>query len=392
MGCQTMSDNPRVMFLIRSLERGGAERQLVVLAAGLHREGWPVTVVCFYAGGSFQRELEQAGVPVIDLAKHGRWDVFGFLWRLFGVFRKVRPDLVHGYLPVPNLLALLSRLVRPGTRVLWGVRASYMDLSRYDRLSRAAFWLQCRLARYVDLIIANSAAGMEYHVAHGFPQPAMRVIPNGIDTTRFRYDAAGRERLRRDWGVPESAVLVGQIGRLDPMKGHPTFLRAAARLALIDPNWRFVCVGDGASDYRAELERQATELGLGSRLIWAGARNDMSAVYSALDVFVSSSYGEGFPNAVAEAMACGRSCVVTDVGDSAAIVGSLGEVVEADDPLSLSHGVERAHQRMAKDGLVLEQELRARIKSHYNIANLVHATGIALRSVSSASPSNDALS
>ena len=387
-----MSDNPRVMFPIRSLERGGAERQLVVLAAGLHREGWPVTVVCFYAGSPFRRELEQAGVPVIDLAKHGRWDVFGFLWRLFGVFREVRPDLVHGYLPVSNLLALLSRLARPGTRILWGVRASNVDMSRYDGVSRAAFWLQCRLARYVDLIIANSAAGMAYHVAHGFPQPTMRVIPNGIDTTRFRYDATGRERLRRDWGVPESAVLVGQIGRLDPMKGHPTFLRAAARLALIDPNWRFVCVGDGASDYRAELERQATELGLGSRLIWAGARNDMSAVYSALDVFVSSSYGEGFPNAVAEAMACGRSCVVTDVGDSAAIVGSLGEVVGADDPLSLSHGVERAHQRMAKDGLVLEQELRARIKSHYNIANLVHATEIALRGVSSASPSNDALS
>lgn len=387
-----MSDNPRVMFLTRSLQRGGAERQLVLLAAGLHCAGWPVTVACFYAGGPFQRELEQAGVPVIDLAKRGRWDVLGFLWRLSGAFRKSRPEIVHGYLPVPNMLALLARFRRPAARVIWGVRASNVDFSRYDRLSRASFWLQCRLARCADLIISNSCAGMAYHVARGFPQRLIRVIPNGIDTTRFQFDAVGRERMRREWGLPASAVLVGLVGRLDPMKDHPTFLQAAARLASIDPMWWFVCVGGGAPDYQARLKRLAIELGLGSRLIWAGARDDLSAVYSALDVVASSSSGEGFPNVVAEAMACGRPCVVTNVGDSAAIVGTLGEVAEANDPLSLSCGIERARQHIEKGGHVLAQQLRAHIMNHYNLANLVHSTEIALRDVSNAQPTDDALS
>lgn len=374
-----MRKNPRILFLVRSLERGGAERQLILLAAGLHREGWSVTVACFYTGGQFQHDLEQTGVPVIDLAKHGRWDFPGFFWRLFVMFRKVQPDIVHGYLPVPNIFSLLSRWVRPGVRVVWGVRASNIDFSQYNWLSRVTYWLQHRLARYADLIIVNSSAGMAYYVARGFPKQTMQVIPNGIDTARFRFDAAGRERLRCTWGVPESAVLVGLVGRLDPMKGHPTFLKAAARLASAGPNWWFVCVGDGAPDYRARLKQQATELGLGQRLIWAGASDEMSAVYSALDIATSSSYGEGFPNVVAEAMACGRPCVVTNVGDSAWIVGEFGMVVPAYDHIALAHGVEQMCRRMRTEGALLAEGALMQIVEKCSPEVLIRSTAALLQ-------------
>jgi len=338
-----MDKAPHILFLTRSLARGGAERQLVLLAEGLRHRGWRVEVACFYSGGAFQRDLERAGVLVIDLAKRGRWDLPGFLWRLSRLIRQKQPDIVHGYLPVPNMLSLLARLLSPRTRVVWGIRASIIDLAHYDWLSRLTFWFQCRLSNMATLIIANSTAGLEYHVNHGFPRGKMKVVPNGIDTSRFCFDADGRERMRNAWAVPHSARLVGLIGRLDPMKDHPNFLRAAAKLVVVHSDWWFVCVGDGSTNYRDELARQASALGLTQRLIWAGPCDDMAAAYSALDMAVSSSKGEGFPNVVAEAMSCGKPCVVTDVGDSAMVVGETGVVVPPEDSTALAEGIRRLH-------------------------------------------------
>jgi glycosyltransferase involved in cell wall biosynthesis len=333
-----------------------------------------VAVACFYAGGSFQRDLEDAGVEVINLAKRGRWDVLGFLWRLIRTLQKARPDFVHGYLPIPNILSLLARLNRAKCLIVWGVRASNMDFSRYDRLSRVTFWLQCRLARYADLVIANSSAGLEYHVARGFPRSAMRVIQNGIDTSHFRFDARGRERMRHAWGVPQAATLIGLVGRFDPMKDHPTFLRAAARLISTDSRWWFVCVGDGTPEDRSHLSKQANELGLEHRLVWAGACHDMSAAYSALDMVASSSYGEGFPNVVAEAMACGRPCVVTDVGDSARIVGEFGVVVPPRDPAALADGICRLRLCLERDITQLAQQAREHVIKSFGQQVLINAT------------------
>ena len=134
--------------------------------------------------------------------------------------------------------------------------------------------------------------------------------------------------MRLEWGIAECEKLIGQVGRLDPMKDHSTFLKAAALLAHERKDVRFVCVGEGPTGYRDELYSLAKTLGLASRLIWAGSRRDMPAVYNAFDVAVSSSrWGEGLPNVIAEAMACGVPCVVTDVGDSAFVVDKLGVVV-----------------------------------------------------------------
>lgn len=375
---------PRVLFLIRSLARGGAERQLVALAAAMRHAGRDVSVACFYSGGAFQRELVEAGVPVIDLRKRGRWDVTGFLWRLWCAFRDTDPDIVHGYLTVGNLLALLAKLADRRTRVLWGVRSSYVDRDRYDWLSRLTFQFSRRLSRLADGIIVNSWAGAAHHASLGYPQARITVVPNGIDTQRFHFDGAGRARKRREWNVPDDAVLVGLVGRLDPMKDHPTFLRAAALLAARDERWRFVCVGAGGeSGYARELVVLAGELGLRDRLAWAGPQDDMPAVYSALDIAASSSYGEGFPNTVAEAMACGRPCVATDVGDSARIVGDCGVVVAPRAPMAFAIGLEATQAQLAdcEEGRGLRAMARSRIEDTFALAALLRNSEAAFRAV-----------
>ena len=152
----------------------------------------------------------------------------------------------------------------------------------------------------------------------------MAVIPNGIDTSRFREMPGSGARLRALWGVRDDQILIGLVGRLDYMKDHPTFLRAAAKLTHHNDSVRFVCVGGGPISYAAQLKDLSSELGLHDRIVWAGDQDDMPSVYSALDLLVSSSSGEGFSNVIGEAMACGVPCVVTDVGDSALIVGETG--------------------------------------------------------------------
>jgi glycosyltransferase involved in cell wall biosynthesis len=214
-----------------------------------------------------------------------------------------------------------------------------MELKHYDWFVRMNFRLQRLASRFADLIIANSEAGREYHLARGIPGRKCIVIHGGVDIDQFKPDRESGKRIREAWGVAEDTLLIGLVARLDPMKDHPTFLKAAALLSRNRADVRFVCVGNGPEDYVAKLHRLAEESGISNRVIWAGERDDMPAVYNALDIACSSSVSEGLPNAIAEAMACGVPCVVTDVGDSALLVGDSGIVVPPNDPQALADGL-----------------------------------------------------
>jgi glycosyltransferase involved in cell wall biosynthesis len=297
-------------------------------------------VAVFYSGHPLEKELEDAGVPIHSLDKRGRWDTLRFFMQLLRLLRSERPEIVHGYLTEPNISGLILKPLVPGMKMVWGVRASNMDLTQYDWLARVVFRISCWLSRHADLIIANSRAGCEYHIGQGYPRRRMIVIPNGIDTERFRPDHDARQRIRREWNVPDEEKLIGVVGRLDPMKDHATFLRAAALLARDRLDVRFVCVGNGRPRFAADLRAMGQSLGLSDRLLWVEGKDDVQAVFNALDIVVNSSrFGEGFGNAIAEAMACGVPCVVTDVGDSAWIVGDRGEVVLPNDPEALKKAI-----------------------------------------------------
>jgi glycosyltransferase involved in cell wall biosynthesis len=365
----------RVVLLIRSLGVGGAERQLVVLARALHARGVDVRVLTFYPGGAWRPELEAAGVPVEDLGKGGRWDVLAFLWRLWRRLCALRPDVLYSWLPMANVLATIVGSMAGVPRIVWGVRASNLDGDRYDWLHRVEQSLARRLARRADAIICNAEAGRRWHEAMGYPRERMVVIENGIDTERFHFDAHARTHLRKEWGIADHEHLIGLIARIDPMKDHDTFLRAAAQLAGRSPGVRFVCVGDGSESELARLKGLAHALGLDGRLLWLGRRADVAGVLSAMDIASSSSYGEGYSNAIGEAMACGRICVVTDVGDSRRIVGETGFVVPPRDPEALARGWEAALALLPAQRVAREQAARRRIEKRFSVKRMVEHTG-----------------
>jgi glycosyltransferase involved in cell wall biosynthesis len=372
----------RILFLARTLRMGGAERQLVALARGLHRSGHRVGVAVFYAGGEFEAELRLDGVPVHDLAKRGRWDNLAFLVRLCLLVRRERPDIVHSYLDSPNIVAAALKRFFPSVKVVWGIRSAMDDLRAYGWLDTVSAGIERLASPLADGIIANSEAGRRHALAIGLDSRHLVVIPNGIDCDAFRPDEMARERVRREWRVPPDSPLVGMVARLDPVKGHPNFLRAAATVAASQPAVRFACVGGGQPAYRRELEELARGLGLAQRLTWVGERRATRAEYSALDVAVlSSDEGEGFPNVLAEAMACGRPVVATDSGDARLIVGETGVVVPSRDPDALARGILDVLERIRRSGPELSSAARAHIERHFSVAALVDQTVHALEHV-----------
>jgi glycosyltransferase involved in cell wall biosynthesis len=173
--------------------------------------------------------------------------------------------------------------------------------------------------------------------------------------------------LRDEWSIDEKTVLIGLVGRLDPMKDHTTFLQAVKIFDQKECSVRFVCIGDGKEPYKSEIYSLFRTLRLNGSIIWTGARSDMPAVYNAMDIVTSSSsFGEGFSNVIAEAMACGVPCVVTDVGDSAIIVGKAGIVVPPEDPQALADGWRSMLKHLNDKSYSIKEMARMRIVSHYN--------------------------
>jgi glycosyltransferase involved in cell wall biosynthesis len=364
----------KILFFIRSLEVGGSQRQLAMLADGLARHGHDLITAVFYTGKEIELTPSQSAIRVVALGKSGRWDVVGPLTRLRRLMLAEQPDVIYAFLPMQTVLAALLRPRRLAARLVFGIRGSQVDAGRYDTLIALTYRLEAWLAGRADLIIANADAGRADAIRRGFPSDRIAVIANGIDTDVMRPDADGGRERRRAWGIAEDAFVVGCVARFDPMKDHVNFLAAAARFTAKVPTVRFVCAGDGSPSYRAELEALAQSLGLADRVVWAGEIANVATAYNAFDIAtLPSAFGEGFPNVIGESMACGTPVVATDVGDARAIIGELGEVVPPKRPDLLCAGWERLRQRLAQDA-GLPDAVRKAIIANYSVETMLERT------------------
>jgi glycosyltransferase involved in cell wall biosynthesis len=364
----------KLLLFTRSLNPGGTQRQMAMLARGLASRGHDVAVVLLYGGGALEALLRGSAVRVLAVGKTGRWDVIGPLLRLRRLFATESADILYAFLPMQTVLAAL--LCPAATKLVFGLRAGGMRLDRYDGLSTWSYRLEALLSRRADLIVANAQAIRADAARRGIDRARIAVVPNGVDTDIFRPDPAARAALRREWGVDAAAYLVGIVARLDPMKDHDTFLRAAALFARDRGDARFVVIGDGDAAWRNGLKARAAALGLGDRVIWAGERHDLPAVYNALDLATSSSaFGEGFSNVLGEAMACGTPVVATDVGDARMVLGDQGVVVPSRDPAALARGWAAMRAQGCGDGL------RTRIVTRFGVDSMVERTEHLLRAV-----------
>ena len=331
----------KILLLIRSLNMGGSERQVVSFAKTVSSYGVEVHVAVKTSGGLLEADLlDCRGVILHHVDQNGMFGRLAYLWRLRKLIKSNRFDAVYGFMPVPNLTLLIARTLRNRPVIAWGIRSSELDTNIYGTRVKWAMELERILARYADRIITNSQAALIEYQKKGYPVSKLIHIPNAIDVQRFQPNPEARHQLEIDIGIEPDTRVIGLFARIHPMKDHLTFLYAAKSLIRKYPNVRFLCAGEdseGYENYGDQIRHKSTSLELENHVIWLGARNDPEKLMAACDITtLTSNNGEGFPNSVAESLACGTPCIVTDVGDGPKIVNDQHSVVKRGDAEELS--------------------------------------------------------
>ena len=363
-----------VVHIISGLGQGGAETVLYRLVTAPSQSGRHI-VVSMTVEGIFGPRLREAGIELHTLGMPAGRLAPGGLWRMYKLLRELAPDVVQTWMYHADLVGgVVARLA--GIRaVSWGIRNSGANLemgsSSARAVARLCSWLSGRVP---GVIVACARSAALQHQAWGYCAERLRVIPNGYDLSRWRPRPEARAALREAWNIAPGDVLVGSVARWNPLKDHGNLLQAFALSLRARPGLRCVLVGGGMDDGNAELVGLLDRLQIRDRVILLGLRSDVPEIMNALDVHVLSSRAEGFPNVVAEAMAVGVACVVTDVGDAAQIVGAEGWVAPPRDAQALSGALDEALAQLGTEAMAQRLERgRRRILAAYGLDTMVSA-------------------
>jgi glycosyltransferase involved in cell wall biosynthesis len=358
----------KITHIITDLDTGGAEIMLYKLLASLHDEELNSTVISLMGRGKITERIEALGVKVetLDLGQGERpsWQT---IKKLRQFMRAFNPDIVQGWMYHGNIAATVAVfLFDPMCRkvkLFWNVRQTLYDINSEKMQTRWLIMLGRWLSFLSHSIIYNSNLSVEQHCNVGFPVKKTKIIPNGFDLQKFKPDQQHRQQFREELGVTESVLLVGHISRLHPMKDHATLLRAIDRvvdnLSGIGSKKEvlFLLIGHGVT----------SDLSNNLAIRFLGERSDIPKIMSALDIVVSSSaWGEGFPNVIGEAMASEVPCVVTDVGDSAYIVGKYGQVCSVGDDQCIASSLLKLIENKQERKMAGKQA-RKRINENYSM-------------------------
>jgi len=298
-----MTTRTRILQIIPTLVRGGAEKQLTLLACGLPRDEFEVQVCVLSHLGPYEAILREQDIPVDCIGKRWKVDPPAY-FRLRRRIRRWQPDLVHTWLYAANSYgrqAARSAGVRhlvAGERCVDRWKVGYeLAIDRY-------------LARHTQAIVANSTGVRDFYVQHGLPADRFRIIPNGIEPDPSPARAT-REELLNELRLPQDAKLIGAVGRLWPQKRYLDLIWAAELLRVARDDVHLLILGDGPQ--RDALQTYRDQIQATSRVHFLGERKDVSRWLPHFDCFWLASGYEGQSNALMEAMLAGVPVIVSDI-------------------------------------------------------------------------------
>ena len=365
--------NLEVLHIITGLEDGGAEAFLYRLCLFDLKNRH--IVVSLMDGGKYGVLLAEKDIRVHCLfMERGRITINGIL-KLAALLRKYQPDIVQTWMYHSNLLGGIVARLAGLKKLSWGIHHSNLE-SGFTKKSTIIIARLCALLSGIipQRIISCSYQAMQIHQSLGYKENKFVVIPNGYDLENFIIDKKAGLKVRIELGLSANCMILGMVARFDPQKDHKTLITALALLKQKGHNFSCLLIGSGICKENKQLVELVDVYNLGSNVVLLGQRTDIPAVMNCLDIHVSSSLGEAFPNVLAEAMACGTPCVTTNVGDAALIVGDNGWVSCSRKPEALCQAIEQAIFAHSEKEFWRNRRYacRKRIKENFSIEHVVH--------------------
>lgn len=370
----------RIVYVIPTLVRGGAEKQLTLLATHLPRNQFDVHVCVLTHSGPLAATLQRANIPIHVLNK--RWKVDPVAYRkLRRLVSHLNPDLVHTWIFAANCYGRLAARRAGVTCVVAGERCVDRWKSWHELAIDRCF------ARRTDRIVTNSSGVVEFYAEHGIPSEQFEVIPNGVelppaektveplpgsnDNPRQNTSVPlSRADLLAQLELPENVQLIGAVGRLWPQKNYKDLIWAAELLKVVHEDSHLLIVGDGPQ--RMQLLRWRDSLKIQDRVHFLGEREDLASLLPHLAVFWIGSFYEGQSNAVMEAMSYALPVVASD------IPGNRDLVVDQQTGYLFPVGDRAALARLTHDLLDNPQRARtmgaagrARVAKHFSVQQMV---------------------
>ena len=344
----------KLLIVVGDLDVGGTARHLTRVLPHLNRDLFQITVYALTHKGVLAPILEQAGILVVEpwggmqirrlFPKGFRLVVLLPLTMvcLTMLLRRLRPDVVHFFLPMAYLIGgACALLTQARCRVM-----SRRSLAAYQKSHPFLAWMERGLHARMCAVLGNSKAVLKDLRGEGVREEKLGLIYNGIEGIRNTTPASGAEKISRGELLPaqniddETLVFI-LVANLIYYKGHENLLRAFGKIrASLPKKWVLLCVGrdDGIG---TNLMETARENRIFSNVRWLGPRSDTASLLTAADIGLLCSDEEGFSNSILEGMAAGLPMVVTDVGGNAEAVtdGETGFVVPPQDPEPLGEAI-----------------------------------------------------
>lgn len=363
----------RVLHIITSLGTGGGQTMLVELVRQLQQRDVANTVISLTKQMDMAERLAEIGATVHSLdLEPGSITPKAFL-KLTSLMRTMQPDVVQTWLYHADFVGGLAAKLSVPAPIVWNIQHT---LSSQESLHRGT-WLVTRmnvlLSHFVPTkIICCADSARASHIALGFAEKKMAVIPNGFNLEFFHANPEAYLSVRDELNINRDTPLIGLFARYHPQKDHLTFFRAARELVLRQPNVHFLLAGEGISIENMNLATEINASGSPDHFHLLGRRSDIPRLTAALDIAsTSAAFGEGLPLVIGEAMACEVPVVGTDVGDSRRIVAATGCIVPPKDWLAMADAWEGLLNLSFEARRHLGGLARERIQKEYNATDTV---------------------
>ena len=359
----------RIVLLIPTLDRSGAEKQFALLATRLPRTEFDVRTIALTRSGPYAEDLHAAGIPLAVIGKRSKFDPFS-LWRLRAELKRQNPQILHTWLFAANAYGRLCASAIPRTKIVVSERCIDSWKAAWQ------LWLDRRLISCTDRLVGNSPGVVEFYRGLGVPSQKLVYIPNGIDVPADSGTSGSmtlprtREQILAELNLPPDSFVAGFVGRLAKQKRVEDLIWAVEILRQICPQLQLVVIGDGPE--RERLERFARDIHCDRHVTFLGHREDAARFLPAFDVFGLASSFEGMSNSVMEAMSAGLPIVASDIPPNRELVvqSETGFLFKLADTVGIMQFVRRL---IDEPGLAeqLGQAGQERIQREFNIPRMV---------------------